>query len=565
MSKKFKLALCLATLILMMLLSTTVFASSTTRLFGQDRYETSSKIALNGWAHSDYAILASGEDYPDALSATPLAGKYKAPILLTQKNTIPASTLSTIQQLEVKNIIIIGGVAVISSSVENQLTSSGIRVTRLAGKDRYDTNIKVVEQLGSVSQIVVVTGEDFADALSIAPIAVKNNMPIILVPNDSIPEKVKNYISTQNISRTYVIGKGNSILDETGLPYVTKINGSNKYQRNLACISYFKKGLDFGTIYLASGENFADGLSGSILAGTNGNPLFLVGSDVTNEKNLLQLVAPNANIKIFGGTGVVPNSTVDNFDSTENTTTSGAINTTTSSAIDTTTSAAIGVSTDLQTPTRLSVVEVTNNSISIQWTQTAEEDYYIYYSTDNVNFKAVRDDNGNKIKFPWRPYCSLKLMKIPDNTTVYFKIAAVKNGIQSQFSNIVKASTQNLVQRKVDRWQQVGSIEITSTQIKCSNDGRVGYLTYTVTDINGYDITNSNVQLDVRSSIGSASYNNGIITIIFPDDVEFKTIPSVKVEIYGFRDLDHGVTAYGAATLSTAAQDYIVSFSPINP
>lgn len=307
--KQIKLAI-LTALMLTILISTNAFASSTyTRLSGSDRYETSSKIALNGWTQSDYAILALGEDYPDALCASPLAGKYKAPILLTEKDSLPSSTLSTIQQLKVKNIFIIGGTGVISSAVENQLTSMGIAITRLAGQDRYETDIAVAKQLDNVSQIAVVTGEDYADALSIAPIAVKLNMPIILVSKDNIPQEVKDYISSQSITKTYVIGKGTSIDNEDGLPNITEINGQDKYSRNIAIINAFKGSFDFSTIYLATGNNFADALSGSILAGMNGNPLILVGSDTTNEKSLLQLVAPNANIKILGGIGAVADNT----------------------------------------------------------------------------------------------------------------------------------------------------------------------------------------------------------------------------------------------------------------
>ena len=124
----------LITFMLIMLISTNVFASSKyTRLSGEDRYETSSKIALNGWIQCDYAVLALGEDYPDALCAAPLAGKYKAPIVLTETNSIPASTLATIKQLQVKNTFIVGGTGVISQAVQDKLTALGITTTRLAG------------------------------------------------------------------------------------------------------------------------------------------------------------------------------------------------------------------------------------------------------------------------------------------------------------------------------------------------------------------------------------------------------------------------------------------------
>ncbi|MBU3146874.1 cell wall-binding repeat-containing protein [Clostridium sp. CF012] len=323
MYKKHMKLLILITFMLTMITSTSVLASSNhTRLSGIDRYETSSKIALNGWTQSDYAVLALGEDYPDALCAAPLAGKYKAPILLTKTNSIPTSTLATIKQLQVKNIFIVGGTGVISKAVQERLTELGVITTRLAGKTRYDTAIAVAKQLGNVSQIAIVTGEDYADALSIAPIAASLNMPIIIVEHNSIPQSVTDYVASQRIDKTYVVGKGTSINNVAGLPNVIEINGTDKYARNISIINAFKSSSDFSTIYLATGENFADALSGSALAGNNSNVLLLVENDITKGKNLLQLDYPNANIKILGGVGAIADSTVISID---NTTTSSAI------------------------------------------------------------------------------------------------------------------------------------------------------------------------------------------------------------------------------------------------
>ena len=60
-------------------------AATATQLSGKDRYETALKIVENGWAKSDSAVIARGDDLADALAAAPLAyAKGKAPILLTK-------------------------------------------------------------------------------------------------------------------------------------------------------------------------------------------------------------------------------------------------------------------------------------------------------------------------------------------------------------------------------------------------------------------------------------------------------------------------------------------------
>lgn len=55
------------------------------------------------------AILASGEQYVDALTSISLSKKYEAPILLTQKNNMPRETKEVINHVAMKHIIVVGG------------------------------------------------------------------------------------------------------------------------------------------------------------------------------------------------------------------------------------------------------------------------------------------------------------------------------------------------------------------------------------------------------------------------------------------------------------------------
>ncbi|MCB8815325.1 cell wall-binding repeat-containing protein [Desulfosporosinus shakirovi] len=290
--------------------------ANTKNLSGIDRYAASAEIISDVWEEAIHAILVYGEDFPDALSAVPLTQKYgrgpqNAPILLTQSNYIPAETLKLIKDLNVKYITIIGGPGVISSSVEAQLQAMGIETDRLSGQDKYETNIVAANQLDNVNEIFIVTGEDFADALSVAPIAAKKNMPIIYVRHNVIPDIVKEYLKIHNITKTYVIGAGSS-LDAalvSELPNVEAINGEDKYQRNLAVIDKFKSEMDLNAIYLTSGKNFADGLSGAAAASNNCNPLLLVGENSISQKEYLDNnLINNYNVVVLGD--AIPESTI---------------------------------------------------------------------------------------------------------------------------------------------------------------------------------------------------------------------------------------------------------------
>ena len=72
--------------IFLVILSLKADASTLNRIEGTNRYEIAVAISKEGWTNSNYVILVTGEDFPDALCATPLASLYNAPILLTNKD-----------------------------------------------------------------------------------------------------------------------------------------------------------------------------------------------------------------------------------------------------------------------------------------------------------------------------------------------------------------------------------------------------------------------------------------------------------------------------------------------
>ena len=168
------------------------------RITGQDRYETAANIALAAVTNSTQAFLASGNSFADALSVSSYAAAHGIPLLLTDLDTLPAVTLQALQKLGVHSITLIGGEGVISPAVQSQLASLGFAVDRLAGADRYLTNIAVLNKLNySTSTVYAATGEDFPDALSGAILAAKGNNPIMLVPPADINSTTLAYLNAR--------------------------------------------------------------------------------------------------------------------------------------------------------------------------------------------------------------------------------------------------------------------------------------------------------------------------------------------------------------------------------
>jgi len=252
---------------------------TTKRLAGTDRYITSLRVAQDGWTSSYYAILACGEDYPDALSSVPLAKKYDAPILLTHRTYIDAAVLQELQSLNVGKIFVIGGTAAVSDGIISQLNTLGMQTERIGGADRYGTSVKIAEKFGKVDTLTVATGQDYADAISIGPAAAAMGVPVILVPKNIMPDETKAYIeklntiinadysnkqkgqtsSSDNVGafrnmKVFVVGDNNIVSDNVVREFentfkddvtyqqfgnVERIVGEDKYERNINVIARF--------------------------------------------------------------------------------------------------------------------------------------------------------------------------------------------------------------------------------------------------------------------------------------------------------------------------------------
>lgn len=96
-------------------------STGTGRIAGADRYQTAVAVSQKGWKTSDYAVLARGDNFADALCAGPLAQKYNGPILLTAPTQITQDTLAELKRLQVKHLFIAGGLGAVSRSVEETI------------------------------------------------------------------------------------------------------------------------------------------------------------------------------------------------------------------------------------------------------------------------------------------------------------------------------------------------------------------------------------------------------------------------------------------------------------
>jgi Putative cell wall-binding domain len=164
------------------------------------------------------------------------------------------------------------------------------------------------------SEAAIATGADFPDALSIAAIAAKKGMPILLSETNSLPAEIKAYISQYKITKTYIIGGSDVVSDGvmSQLPGPERIYGHDRYDTNAAILNRFAGDLDFSTVYLATGEDFPDALSGSALAAKTGSPVVLTYRvpELSTSNSIEARCSSIKQLRIFGGDDVVPNPAV---------------------------------------------------------------------------------------------------------------------------------------------------------------------------------------------------------------------------------------------------------------
>ena len=93
------------------------------RLSGANRYETALEVAEEN-GNSGTVLLATGENFPDALAAGPLAEWEDAPILLNNGDMVRPDVAEFLLDPAngITDVIIVGGTAAIPTSVETQLT-----------------------------------------------------------------------------------------------------------------------------------------------------------------------------------------------------------------------------------------------------------------------------------------------------------------------------------------------------------------------------------------------------------------------------------------------------------
>ncbi len=300
--------------------STGLAALESLRMQGADRYRTSAATSRQSFpATAPAVVVASGENWPDALGAGVLAAKLGGPVLLTPASSLSVATRDEILRLNPSTIVIVGGPSAVSSQVRAALAALplGASVQRVYGMNRYETATAIARRIATESggplpsqRVIVASGEKFADALSVGPLAAKEGYPVLLAGSAWMPSTTRETITALAVTSTIIVG-GKAVLPDAvvgSLPSPIRLAGSDRYatSRAIADFAILSGSLDEHTLGVATGASFPDALtaaslmrarSGAVLLTNGVPPAFGVWLGARGE-NVRQLL-------IFGGPAAV--------------------------------------------------------------------------------------------------------------------------------------------------------------------------------------------------------------------------------------------------------------------
>jgi len=334
----------------------TLFAvtATTTRAAGVDRYATAAVLYDGLFADPTRAhavVVASGANFPDALSANVLASELGTGVLLTDPSSLSPSVALELASDDVDNVYLVGGPAAISAKVATQIaaihvlgvsTNPAIVVSRFAGADRFATNNLIDETAATNSTTgtpktfdtaIVATGNSFADALAVGPIVYATGDPLVLTDSKTLSAPALQTLKDLQVKNVIIVGGIAAVsqavetaITAAGLKVVYRIAGTDRTATAAQIATWALQGLPLtptyqalpavsgwvansSTAWIARGDNFADALAAGSAAGSVGESILLTANPTTLGPGIASYFAGQGgtitDLIVLGGTSAV--------------------------------------------------------------------------------------------------------------------------------------------------------------------------------------------------------------------------------------------------------------------
>ncbi len=301
--------------------SSTSAVVNVNRLSGRSRYETAVSVSKSKFSSAKSIVLANGDSPNDILMGSSLAGSLNGPILITEKGQLNSSTKAEIKRLNAGKVFVIGGESKVSSKALSELKGMGLQVQVLDGGSDEGTSVKVSSQSQSIRKtntIILSSKDSLPDSLSASALSANKGYPILYTFQKSVPNVVKNYISSSGFANVIIVG-GDSTVNESVVTFlrtlgknVVRVSGRSRYDTSLAIANkYFPAANGLG---IATGREFVDSLTSGPVSGLKNQATILVNDD--NLSSGLKIYIQKTKVKttnIYGGNDWVSDKFINNM------------------------------------------------------------------------------------------------------------------------------------------------------------------------------------------------------------------------------------------------------------
>lgn len=274
------------------------YSQAITPIEGANRYATAVAASASAFETDtvNTVVIASGDNWPDALGAAALAGAVDGPVLLSQPRVLPTEVRREIARLGASQVIVAGGESAISGAVLAELDAlEGVSARRVSGPNRYATSAAIAREVVSMTggggfdgTVFIATGDNFPDALAASPLAAAAGRPILLTESDRLSAETSSAIDAVGANRAVILGGTGPVSSAVEVDLarvlvsgeVTRVAGRDRYETaaSVAAMGVAECGLGYDGLAIATGEDFPDALAGGVMAAQHGSVLMLTPS-----------------------------------------------------------------------------------------------------------------------------------------------------------------------------------------------------------------------------------------------------------------------------------------------
>lgn len=158
---------------------------------GRDRHETAAMLAEHYFPQAREVFVATGWNYPDALSAGAAAAVRGAPVLLGTAEGLGETGWAAMERISPERYWLVGGENVLGRGMPPASLAEQ-HYERIAGADRFQTNAAVADRFFEEPSglVLLASGANFPDALVAAPLAGRWQAPLLLSRPECTPAAV---------------------------------------------------------------------------------------------------------------------------------------------------------------------------------------------------------------------------------------------------------------------------------------------------------------------------------------------------------------------------------------